>query len=385
MVGTRSKVKMELNAVLQNLAQSIADMKTNHVPPPTPYKGIGSVSDFFAAFDRYACAQYKVDYQSYLQILPNFLEGEAKAIALSYGSGSAVRYEDVKERIIREMNRRNCMGANSMTDFFSIKRLPGESLTCFVIRLENSAVKVEACPTAAAQRELVRSKFLNSLPDPVVTKLTEHFGYMDAVELEKVVRLASIFEEHMGLSPNAWPVNPVAATAPAPGVPRGLGNLHNYTSPSNNYNSDTPNQNLNPSERYPPADHRNDQPTPNRNLNPRERYPSPSPRNNPRGNVRCYNCQGQGHYARDCTQRSSRSSGNDSGTGGRNDLRGNRGTARRSSPENPPSFLCMFCGIKGHVFADCEKFQRRCMACNWCGSIDHVSHQCPNKPGGSGN
>ena len=383
MVGTRSKVKMELNTVLQNLAQSIADMKTNHVPPPTPYKGIGSISDFFAAFDRYAGAQYKVDYQSYLQILPNFLEGEAKAIALSYGSGSAVRYQDVKGRIIREMDRRNCMGANSMTDFFSIKRLPGESLTCFVIRLENSALKVEACPTERAQKEIVRSKFLNSLPDPVVAKLTEHFGYMDSVELEKVVRLASIFEEHMGLSPSAWPVNQVAATAPAPGVPGDLGSSFNHTSPSHNYSFAIANQNLNHSERYSPANHRNDQLTPN--LNPRERYPSPSPRNNPRGNVRCYNCQGQGHYARDCNQRSSRNSGNESGTGGRGNSRGNQGTARRASPENPQSFLCMFCGIKGHVFTDCEKLQRRCMACNWCGSIDHVSHQCPNKPGSSGN
>ena len=125
--------------LIENFTAALRDIKVQRVPPPMPYKGVGSINDFFENFERYAHSLYENDARSYLQILPSFLEGETKNIALSFGTNAD--YATVKARVISESERRS-LGSNNFTDFFATKRLPGESLLCYSIRLESLASKI---------------------------------------------------------------------------------------------------------------------------------------------------------------------------------------------------------------------------------------------------
>ena len=81
---------------------------------------------FFNQFEQYATSLYGAETAVHLQILPNFLEGEPKEIALAYGPSA--EYATVKQRIISEQSRRFSFESNPLTDFFAMQRRPGESL-----------------------------------------------------------------------------------------------------------------------------------------------------------------------------------------------------------------------------------------------------------------
>ena len=66
-------------------------------------------------------------------------------------------------------------------------------MTCFSIRLESFANKVTVA-SEDARKVMVRSKFLSVLPEAMVQQMTIQLGYLNAVTLEQVVRLASILE-----------------------------------------------------------------------------------------------------------------------------------------------------------------------------------------------
>ena len=199
----------QLGTVLGELSTAIQGMRVDRVPPPVPYNGLGSARNFFAAFEKYAKSLYDDDEQCYLQMLPTFMEGEPKAIVLSFGTAPDVEYSVVRDRVIHEIGTHNSIGSRPYTDFFSAKRLPRESLTCFCIRLEGAAKKV-AMASEEARKVIVRSKFVGSLPEAMVQQMTVQLGYLNGVSLEQVVRLACILEGQGGyLRANApaWPLN----------------------------------------------------------------------------------------------------------------------------------------------------------------------------------
>ena len=122
-----------MEAVLENLAEAIAAMRAQNVPPPQIYKGVGSIEDFFTRFEKYAAVQYQNDEDSYLTVLPNFLEGEPQNLVTAFGTGTGITYQEVKEKVIQELKSRKTLGANDYTEFFAAKRRNGETLVCFCI------------------------------------------------------------------------------------------------------------------------------------------------------------------------------------------------------------------------------------------------------------
>ena len=195
--------------VLRGLTDALEGMKVERVPPPAPFTGAGSIDDFFAAFEKYAGSVYKYDTKSYLQILPTFLEGEAKAIVQSFGTGTGVKYGDVKRRVVQEISARDRIGSNTLTDLFAVRRGVGESLTCYSIRLEMAASKIDCVPVEG-QKVMVHTKFLSVLSQHLLDQLTVQLGHLENVGLERIVRLATILENQ---NP-AWSENRIVA-APA--------------------------------------------------------------------------------------------------------------------------------------------------------------------------
>ena len=105
---TRIAVALESIVAAQRLSK----------PIPAIFNGNSdahNVDFFFNQFEAYATSLYGNDTSVYLQILPNFLEGEPREIALAYGPSA--EYGTVKQRIISEQNRRKSLGTNALTEF----------------------------------------------------------------------------------------------------------------------------------------------------------------------------------------------------------------------------------------------------------------------------
>lgn len=194
-------------AALGLLSDTLRDMRTDRIPPPNKFdkKGGSSIKDFFTEFERYCLTIYKGDHISWLQVLPSFLEGEAKSMVLAFGSSGTVTYQIVKDRLIKEFVDNKTLGKNPIATFFSTTRIPGESLTCFSIRLEAVASKIPDCQ-GENKATMVKSKFISALPNAILNQLNVQLGYQDSVDLEQIVRLATIIE-----SQTVIPKTPVSA------------------------------------------------------------------------------------------------------------------------------------------------------------------------------
>ena len=79
--------------------------------------------------------------------------------------------------------------------FFGTSRLPGETLTCFSIRLETLAGKIHNIKQDA-KSVMIRSKFISALAPDVVQQLNIQLGAQDNASLSQVVRLATILEDN---------------------------------------------------------------------------------------------------------------------------------------------------------------------------------------------
>ena len=359
-----------MEEVLDNLATAIGQMNSNKVPPPTPYQGYGDIAAFFRSFENYCLHIYGNSAEAYLSVLPSFLEGEARQIALSYGTGNGIQYETVKERIIAEMTGRRILGSNQVSNIFSTKRRENETLLCYSIRLESMAAKIPNA-TAEIRGVMVKSKFISSLDERVAKELNLRLGGNNNATLSDMVWLATLLEDSApGYFPaanagnstcsssTAWPV--AAVDSPVSQLP-GVSGVGSWGNANRVANQNGPVQN---------------------------------------SNVKCYGCDQIGHIRQNCTavctycgkskhvEAKCYSKRNEQGSNRRqgNNRQGSDGQDRRSGSnrrdnrdDNTPS--CSFCGTGPHSLVNCRKFKEQFMACNWCGATDHKSHLCPDKPG----
>ena len=363
-----------IGEVLQNLADAIGNLNVNKVPPPLPYKNVGSIEDFFTKFERYAQSQYQQDHDSYLSILPSFLEGEAKNIVFAFGNGAGITYANVKERLIAELTTRRTIGSNQYTDFFGAKRRPGESLVCYSIRLQSMADKL---PNASQQTKAVMtsSKFLGGLPPAVSRQVNIHMANNANATLEQIVKLATILDSSEGTVANVMTGQQDQISVdvtPDPYLGWGECSQTNAIPPLMNIAAQAA-----PSGGLPqcyvcksPAHYASDCPVVK--------------------TTRCYNCQDLGHIAKNCTKtRKPRGNngvgnqwqGNNRNNNGRNS--NNSNSNAHSSDNNNSRNCCAFCNKRGHIMAQCHMFKAQMQACVWCGE-SHASHTCEHKPS-SGN
>ena len=151
-----------LAPVLAGLSEAISKMTVKKIPPPAIFSGVGKIEDFFIEFERYASNTYPNDEQSYLAVLPSFLEGEPKQMVVAFGNRQGVTYKKVKDRLVSDLEDKRGLAADPYAKFFALKREPGESLKYYLIKLEAEAGSIADLPAVGA-KTMVRSKLITSL------------------------------------------------------------------------------------------------------------------------------------------------------------------------------------------------------------------------------
>ena len=149
-----------------------------------------TVTEFFNQFERYVSSVYGNDTAVHLQVLPQYLSGEAKHIALAYGPSA--QYDTVKQRIIVELARRP-LDSSPLTDFQEMKRKPGESLLVLSIRLETFLKQIEFLE-ADCKETLLRNKLVSLIHPEAVKRMNIQFSTRVEVPLADIVSLGSQLE-----------------------------------------------------------------------------------------------------------------------------------------------------------------------------------------------
>ena len=91
------------------------------MPAPVPYKGFDGtihIDLFFEIFERYCLSAYKETPEAWLQILPNYLEGDAKAVTLAYGLTTP--YTTVKEKLQEKFRSRSRLDEDDIHEIFLV-------------------------------------------------------------------------------------------------------------------------------------------------------------------------------------------------------------------------------------------------------------------------
>ena len=82
------------------VAQFVAGLVKTKIPPPVKFagdRGAISVGAFFVAFERFSTREYGVDPISWMQVLPQYMEWEAREMVNAFGHEA--KYEVVKQRM----------------------------------------------------------------------------------------------------------------------------------------------------------------------------------------------------------------------------------------------------------------------------------------------
>ena len=203
---------------LESLA---ARLEQGKKPAPNVYsygEATRNAQEFFVHFEAYATSMYGVNESAFLQILPEYLAGEAKKIAVAFGP--CAEYETVKQRIIQGSTAREFLQASyDWKLFFEMKRQSNESLNVFSVRLETAANRFENL-NESIKTAMVQQVFLEQL-SPEIRKDVELFCHERlAVTLIELVRIATTLMNDVSKASSAKPRQSCSAVeCPCPGIP----------------------------------------------------------------------------------------------------------------------------------------------------------------------
>ena len=141
------------------------------VPPPNVCCKTSELPQFFKIFEKYVYSLYGDDRESWLQVLPNFCGGEISTIVEAFDS--ATSYDLLKERILRDFVDVFKLSGKDYISFINMRLSEGESLKCFLIRLERLVARLDVGDTGrnALLLEVIRM----NIPSEVLFHVDLHF------------------------------------------------------------------------------------------------------------------------------------------------------------------------------------------------------------------
>ena len=332
----------DMKTVMENLARGIDNLQVIKVPPPHIYRGSEdaiSIELFFEMFERHCISIYRESNVSWLQVLPNFLAGESRALTLAYGLTTP--YTTVKAELIEKFRKTPRLDQGDINAIFSANRRPEESYGVFAVRLEMLANRWLTA-SAEVRKELVRARFLDLLDVATRNQLQLHYGSNAAeTPLSQIITFVTIVEKQMK---HRQAVKTLSAAT------------------SQDVREDAPASTEEPAIKIATGARAKENRGAERNTVSQCEYCNMlghTVEQCRRKKSRCFKCRKNGHFARDCTE------------------------MERTFPSRTPQTegtipprRCPVCGKEGHNPWECEEVWRRFLSCQSCGSWTHSTSQC---------
>ena len=337
----------DMKKVMEDLARGIDNLQVVKVPPPHIFRGFEdsiSIELFFEMFERHCRSIYKESEVSWLQVLPNFLSGESRALTLAYGL--ATPYTTVKEKLIQKFKKTPRLDQGDINDIFSAIRRPEESYGVFAVRLEMLANRwLTASPEV--RKELVRARFLDLLDGITRNKLQLHFGSNAAeTPLSQIITFVTIAETQLKQRQASKMITAAASAEVGErvSVKTDETEIKIATGAKAKENKGASRANTVQCEYCNMTGHTIEQCR--------------------RKQSRCFRCRKSGHFARDCTEVEKKTS-----------------TRSVQDEDKFQPRQCPACGKRGHAPWECEEVWRRFLSCQSCGSWTHSTSQCDRNRG----
>ena len=91
----------DMTEVVEAITQGFISLKQPKVPAPPVFKGQQEgvrIDNLFTNFEKFCMNLYKEDREAWIQVLPEYLEGEAKSLALAFVLNA--NYDIVKQKLV---------------------------------------------------------------------------------------------------------------------------------------------------------------------------------------------------------------------------------------------------------------------------------------------